>query len=384
MPPDSTSPADRSPMPPADVPSAVAPPAPPDRVHLAALAFLTLCLIALCVYVTVPFLPALTWGIALAIIALPMHRWLSARLGRESLAAFLSMLTVVALILVPMAYVSYQIARETAVATEKVREGMAEVDAKEKLSEVPGVGRVVDWLDRVHIDVEAQARKMVAGSTRDVSGLAAGSLAAVFQFLVTAFVLFYALRDRALLMRAVRGLLPLSRGECAEVFDRASASVHANLYATVVVGVVNGVTGGLVFWAVGLPAPLLWGVVMTVLSILPMIGTGFVWVPAAAFLVFKHEYVHAAAVVAYGLLTFIIVGNVLYYRLAGDRMHMHEIPAMISFLGGLAVFGVSGMVLGPAIYAVSGAFLEVWKGRMGTDPEPERIPPPDKDVTGPM
>lgn len=373
------------PIKPDDVPAPEAPLAPPDRVHLLALAFVTLVLVVLGMYITVPYLPALTWGVALAIIAWPMHVWLHQKTGMASVSALVSMTAVIILIVAPTVFVAYQLAKETASATEQVQASLAETGAKDKMAEVPGLRGVVAWMDRVEFDLEGQIRKMFAGATQDVSALAQGSLVAIFQFVIAMYVLFHVLRDRELLMRSLRGLMPMSRGECDQVFRRASDSVHANLYATVVTGVINGVGGGLVFWAAGLPAPLLWGIVMCILSILPILGTPFVWVPAFIYLIAGGQYLQASYLLAYGTLSFVVVGNYLYYRLAGAKMHMHEIPAMISFLGGLAVFGITGVILGPAIYAVAGALLEVWKGRMGSDPEPsETIPPPDKEVTGPV
>src|SRR5205085_9831743 len=183
------------------------------------------------------------------------------------------------------------------------------------------------------------------------------------------FVLYYLFRDRAQFLRALRGLLPLTRADSDRLFARAADSVHANLYATIVTSAIDAVGGGLMFWALGLPSPVLWGVVMFVLSILPVVGTALVWVPAAAYLAVTGNWLAAVALVVWGIVEFIIVDNIIYVRLAGQRMRMHDVPAMIAFLGGIAVFGLSGMILGPAILAVTTAFLEVWRRRMIGDAE---------------
>jgi predicted PurR-regulated permease PerM len=161
----------------------------------------------------------------------------------------------------------------------------------------------------------------------------------------------------------VRDLLPLSRSESDRVFSRAADSVHANLYATIITSLIDAVGGGLLFWVLGLPAPVLWSVVIFVLAILPVVGAGLVWVPAAAYLGMSGNWLGFTALVTWGVLTSILVDNLLYVRLAGDRMRMHAVPAMIAFLGGIAVFGVSGMILGPAIFAVTEAVVDVWKLR---------------------
>ena len=131
-----------------------------------------------------------------------------------------------------------------------------------------------------------------------------------------------------------------------------------------VTSLIDATGGGLMFWWLGLPSPLLWAVVMFVLSVLPVVGAGLVWGTAAVYLAMTGQWLSALALVGWGVLSFIVVDNVIYVRLAGERMRMHEVPALVAFLGGLAVFGVSGMILGPAILAVTAAFLGVWKRRV--------------------
>jgi predicted PurR-regulated permease PerM len=123
------------------------------------------------------------------------------------------------------------------------------------------------------------------------------------------------------------------------------------------------VAGGVLFWLLGLPSPVLWGVVMFVLSILPLLGTWLIWLPAAAYLGMTGRWPQAGVLLGWGLASWFVVDNVIYVRLAGDRMRLHQVPALISFLGGLAVFGASGMILGPGILAVTVAVLGVWHRR---------------------
>ncbi len=231
------------------------------------------------------------------------------------------------------------------------------------MAEVPALRGVVEWMERVDLDPTREVRKVVEVSTRDVSGVVEGSVAASIQFLVAVFILFYLFRDRSAFMEGLRDLMPLSRTESDQVFARAADSVHANLYATVITSLIDGIGGGLMFWALGLPAPFLWGVVMFVLSVLPMVGAALVWLPAAGYLVIVGHWPQALALVGWGVTEYIVVDNIVYVRLAGDRMRMHEVPALVAFLGGLAIFGMSGMILGPAIFAVTEAFLEIWRRR---------------------
>jgi predicted PurR-regulated permease PerM len=335
-----------------------------DRFRLYALAGLTVVFVGLCLWLAIPFLPAITWGVALAIIAWPMHRWIRKRVGRPRLAAMLSSIAVVLAILVPAVLVTYHLAQEAAATAARVQDQTGEGGLREKIDAVPALNRLAQWMDRIDLDIETEARKLVASYTQDVTNLAQGSVSTVLQFLIAMFILYYLFLDRSEFVQGTRDLLPLSRAESDRVFARAADSVHANLYATLVTSLIDATGGGLMFWALGLPAPLLWAVVMFVLSILPIVGTGFIWIPAAIYLALTGRWIAAAALVAWGVLSFLITDNVIYVRLAGERMRLHDVPALIAFLGGLALFGMSGMILGPAILAVTVALLEVWKGRL--------------------
>jgi predicted PurR-regulated permease PerM len=213
------------------------------------------------------------------------------------------------------------------------------------------------------VDVESQLRSAVSSVLPDPGTVAAGSIAAVVQLFVAMFILFHVFRDRGDFTAALRQLLPLTRSEADRVLASAADSVHATLYATVVTAVIDAGTGALLFWFLGLPAPFLWGSVMFVLSVLPVVGAGMVWVPAAVYLAASGDWPPAVAILAWGAAIAVFVDNMLYARLAGDRMRMHPVAVLISFLGGLAVFGVSGMILGPATIAMTAAILDLWRER---------------------
>lgn len=343
-----------------------------ERLRPFALAGLTVVLLALCVWLAVPFLPAITWGVALAVIAWPLHAWVRQRLiENENWAAGLTAFVVVLAILIPGVFVTQQIAREAASAADQMREDSAKSTLRDRLAQTPHMGGVVEWIDRSGVDLDAEARKAVQNYFGDGAALAQGSLMAIIQAVIAVFILFYMLRDRKELLASVRRLLPMRKVEAERVFGDAAGSVYANLYATLVTSIIDGIALGLMFWAVGLPSPVTWGVVTFVLSFLPILGTYIVWMPAAIYLGLTGHWGGAGALVAYGVISWCIVDNIIYVRVAGDRMHLHQVPALMSFLGGLALFGASGMILGPAILAVTAAVLEVWHYRAAGEELPK-------------
>lgn len=332
------------------------------RARLAVLAGLTLVGLVVCALLAYPFLPSLAWAVALAVMAFPLHARLEKVIPGANWAAGVSTAVVTAVVLVPTLVVAEQLGREAATAAGQVQALARDGQVEARAARLPYGVEALAWV-RQNVDVEAEGRRLLGQVVGGATAFARGTAWFAVQALVCGFVLFFAFRDRRHLLEALRDLSPLSRGETDYLFTRISDSVHATVYVTVLTSAIQGVTGGLFFWALGLPAPVLWGAVMFVLGVIPLVGAFLVWGPAAAFLALGERWGAAAAIVAWGLMMAGPIGNWLYASLAGGRMRLHPVPVLIAFVGGLVVFGVSGMVLGPAALAVTMGLLDVWRRR---------------------
>jgi predicted PurR-regulated permease PerM len=342
----------------------------------AALAALTVGLVILCFLLALPFLSAIAWGVALAVIAWPLHRWIRSQIGNETFAAVVSTAIVATILLAAGLFIANQLLEEGAKATEQAKNVQAQGELKSKIASVPFFAPLISWMDRVGLDPETEVRKIITGYTKDFSSLAQGSVAAGIQFLAAIFILFYAFRDRWDFVHGLRDLLPLSRAETDRVMKGASDSIHANLYATLITSLTDSIILGSLFWWTGLPAPVLWTVTMFFLAFLPVVGAGLVWIPAAIYLLVTGNVLGGLTLFGAGAVTFVLVDNFLYAKLAAGKMRMHEVPALLAFFGGLAYFGFSGMVLGPATLAVTMAVIEVWKSRLSGVDDPTKIVSP--------
>ena len=147
------------------------------------------------------------------------------------------------------------------------------------------------------------------------------------------------------------------------LFRRAAETIHGVFYGTIITAAVQGALGGLMFWLVGLPDPIFWGVVMALLSIIPVLGAFVIWIPAAAYLGLTGAWVQAMVVVAYGSIIIGGIDNVLHPMLAGSRLRLHTVPVFISIVGGLLLFGASGLIFGPLAMSMTMAILEIWRTR---------------------
>ena len=140
-------------------------------------------------------------------------------------------------------------------------------------------------------------------------------------------------------------------------------TIFASGYGTAAVAILQGGLGGAMFWWLDLPAPLFWGVLMGLLGIVPFLGAFVIWAPAAIVLSLNGDAPSAILLTLWGTLIVGLVDNVLYPILVGQRLMLHTVPSFIAVVGGLLVFGTSGIILGPILVAGAQTLLEIWRRR---------------------
>jgi predicted PurR-regulated permease PerM len=211
--------------------------------------------------------------------------------------------------------------------------------------EHPSLAPVGHWVER-QIDLPGLINNATAWLTGTAASFVQGSMLQLIGLVLTFYIFFYFLRDRNSLLESIRSL---------------SNTVHATLYGTFAVAVVQGALGGLMFWWLGLPAPLLWGIVMALLAVVPVLGAFIIWIPAAIFMVLQGSGGKALVLTLWGTIVVGGIDNLLYPMLVGKQLKMHTVLAFVSLVGGLIVFGPSGLILGPIIFTVTRLLLEIWR-----------------------
>jgi predicted PurR-regulated permease PerM len=224
----------------------------------------------------------------------------------------------------------------------------------------PLLAPIGQWLDK-QLDLRAVVAPAVAWLTSAGASLLQGSVLQAIGAVLVFYLLFYMLRDRAAALQALRSLSPLSEGDMSRLFSDVTDTVHATVYGTLIVAAVQGALGGLMFWWLGLPEPLLWGVVMGALAVVPVLGAFIVWVPVAIFLALEGSIGQALLLAAWGAMVVGGIDNVLYPMLVGQRLKMHTLVAFVSIVGGLIVFGPSGLIVGAVVFTVTRLLLQIWK-----------------------
>lgn len=319
----------------------------------------------LCWLMLKPFIGVLGWAAVLVIVFYPIHRRIAAKTKQPSLSAFLSCILVIVTILGPVALVTIAVLNELSNALQNVNATIAYLFDPNS----PVTGRLLQWLSR-YVDVTQLGTEeylldqlknrtgMIAGQTLGFLGGVLGILVQVF-FVI--FTMYYLFRDGDKVFNVIRNSLPLEDDQADAVMKRTRDVIGASVYGVFVIAMIQGTLGGLAFWALGLPSPLVWGVVMTFLSMIPMVGAFIVWIPAAIYLAASGQWVKSVLLVAWGSLVIGTIDNLLRPKLVGGRTRLHELLIFFAVLGGLHVFGVLGLVLGPVVLAIALALVEVFR-----------------------
>jgi predicted PurR-regulated permease PerM len=316
----------------------------------------------LCYLLIHPFLPALSWGLALAVVGYPIHKAICRRVPYPTLSASLTVAVIAAVIILPLVFVTQQLVRQAMDAATVAQEAIESGSWRQWIEGQPGLASVAGYAEGV-IAIDQIVPHAGQFLEKWAPAVVMGSLAAGMQLLITVLVLFYFFRDKRDLAGDARSYLPLTEPEADCVITRVTDTIHATIFGSLTVALIQGFMGGLMFWALGLPAPVVWGAVMAVLATIPMAGTFIIWAPAAAYLALSGSLGKALILVAWGGIAIALIDNLLYPALVGKRLHFHPLPVFFSIVGGLTVFGMAGLVLGPLVLSVTTALLEVLRGR---------------------
>jgi predicted PurR-regulated permease PerM len=330
--------------------------------------------IYLCYRLALPFLPALVWALTLAVVFAPFNRWLESRLVRPNLAAGVSVLVIGLIVVVPATFVGQRLVLQAARGAQSIQERVESRDWRRAIEARPRIAFIVDTIEQ-QIDLSGTVQTLATWMTNTATAIVKGSVLQGLGVLLTFYLLFFFIRDRRAAILALRSLSPLSELEMDRLLDRTADTIVATVYGTLAVSAVQGLLGGLMFWWLGLPAPMLWGAVMAILAVLPVLGAFVVWAPAALFLTLDGCFGKALILTLWGLIVVGGIDNLLRPLLSGNRLKLHTVLAFMSVVGGLVLFGSAGLILGPVVLTVTMVLLEIWSARTAaTAAEDERSP----------
>ncbi|MFS1525880.1 AI-2E family transporter [Microbulbifer sp. 2304DJ12-6] len=314
-----------------------------------------------------PFFTAIFWACAIALIFYPVYRYLMRRFPNSPNAmALVTLLMCVVLLVIPVLVVATSFINEAVTLYQKVQDG--QIDISKSLEEIRSAfPRLNTTLESIGVDIEV-AKQRLLGGIMNAGSIVAKNAIEVGQNTVNFFVMlglmlyltFFLIRDGERLVNLIIHALPLGDAREHLLLAKFAEVTRATIKGNLVVAVTQGTLGGIIFWVLGLPAPLLWGVLMTLLSLLPAIGAALIWFPAAIYLYAIGEPIKATILLIYGLTVISLVDNLLRPILVGRDTKLPDYLVLFSTVGGLFMFGISGFAIGPLLAALFLAFWEIF------------------------
>jgi predicted PurR-regulated permease PerM len=320
-------------------------------------------IVSLCLLVLYPFADVIAWSAVLAIAFHPVHLRLVQHTGRVTLSALICSVLVVMVILMPALFLTGLAINQYLALRDYLQElSKAGFDP----STIAPLRQISEWLARMGLNATAimgwvaQYAGELGRATAGYSlAIAANISSVVVSFVFTIFATFLLLRDGEQLVRRMIDLLPFERARNDALLARIREVIYASVYGVLVIAVIQGALSALMFWILGIPSAALWGAVTALTSVLPLVGSAAVWVPGTIYLVAIGRWPEAIVLGVWGGLVVGSVDNFVRPRLVGDRVGLSELVTFFALLGGLRVFGLVGVVMGPLLFAVAASILDV-------------------------
>jgi len=302
-----------------------------------------------------PFSTAILWAFTLAIVLQPWQKWLNKKIPNKTVVALIGVATAVTVIIVPLVFVSFQITKEIKIIYQYFQNPQ-NVDA---LVELAKDNKILIWLDKnaniSPVDIKESLSEKISTilnfALQYVTKIISNSFSLIINFIFTLFTLFFLLRDGDKFLHWLLKLLPISNEKKLELVERVKLVINATLFGNVVVAITQASLAGFMFYLLGVPAVLIWTVIMAILAMIPMVGTAFIWIPTAIWLFLTGSVAKAIILVLWGIFVVSTIDNVLRPMLVGRQTNLPTIVTFYSVLGGIRIFGPLGLVLGPLIVA---------------------------------
>lgn len=321
----------------------------------------------LCWLMLRPFIGVLAWAVVLVIVFYPVHQRLRTRIKRPSLTALLSCVLVVVLAVLPLTLLTMAVAEEL---TQAVPNLPAQISSTMN-PHTSAIGRISGWIhgrfgietlrsEQFMAEQIQRASQFLLGLSLNLAGnIASGIIKAFF----VVFTMYYLFRDGERIVDKLPAALPLERQQSEAIISRTREVVSASVYGIVVIAAFQGLLGGLAFWVLGIPSPLLWAVLMTFVCMIPVLGSFLVWAPLAIYLAATGHITKAILLVLWGALVISTIDNFLRPKWMKNQTRLHELLVFFSVLGGISVFGLLGIILGPVVLAITLGLLHTFRAQ---------------------
>jgi len=316
-----------------------------------------------------PFLAPLVWAGAIGVITLPLYGILLNRCkGREITASALLTMAVVLAVILPLVGLIFAISREAALVYQYLENATAGGGGF-ALGNILNHPAVLPWFERVrpltsslNLDLDAMllpaVKNGIAVMLNYSTGIVKNFFGFLFKLVLMVITLFFIYKDGTKFLQRFWLVVAIREGLRATIVATITRVLGAVMYGIVLTCLVQGVLGGVGFWAAGLPSPILFGALMAICALIPVIGTALIWLPGALYLLMQGQVIHGLLLIAWGVVIVSGIDNIIRPLFISGRAKLHILVIILGVLGGLLAFGITGVVAGPIILALVIVFFE--------------------------
>ncbi|MBK7142187.1 MAG: AI-2E family transporter [bacterium] len=321
-----------------------------------------------------PFFAPLMWATVFAILFHPLYKRLLKRVKRPGLASILILFLIIIVIIGPVVLLSVMLVEQAASAVQRVTEMRQSGQLDTIWSQVAPwwdsvVQRLSPYVDIQKLDLRAMTEDAVSwlGNffVNQTSWIIANVSKAIFYFLLMLFTLYYLLKDGEKLVERIAALMPLERSRTNAMLKELHGIINSTMISGIVIALIQGAVGGMMFALVGIPSALFWGAIMAFLSVIPLLGAFIIYVPAGLILIINGDVVQGCIIIGVGTLIVSQIDNFLRPYMVAGGTNMHPLMLFLSMTGGIALLGIEGLIAGPLVAAAFVTILEVFEIEIG-------------------
>ncbi len=329
---------------------------------------LTLTLVScLFLYLIKPFFASILWACIIAILFYPMQIRLQEKLNiHTNVITLITLIVCIFLVVIPVLLLLTSFVQQGIFIYQRIDAGEIQPELYiDKIRQTFPMAQ--EFLENIGIEIASLRENvtkaaLATGSflTKNAYAVSVGTFNFLLELALMLYIAFFLLRDGKKLIEKLIYVIPLGDERERLLFRKIAGAARATVKGNFVVALVQGTLGGFIFWVLDVPAPILWGGVMAVLSLIPAVGAGLIWLPVAIYFYADGQWTTASILTTYGILVIGLADNILRPLLVGRDTKLPDWMVLLSTLGGLALFGINGFVIGPLIAVLFVAFWQIF------------------------
>ncbi len=315
-------------------------------------------------YIFRPFIYPIFWAAIIAMLFYPLYNWLNNNLKAPNLSSFLTLIVVIVVIFLPLIVIS----------TLAVNESISLYKSVSNWNLTEQIQGTADWLNTTALSpiikqAETQwtayatdvARTFSVFLFNNIKNITQNSLRFILMLFLMFYSLFFFLKDGNKILKRLMLLSPLGNNYELMLYNKFRSAARATLKGTFIVGAIQGTLGGIIFWVAGVEGAFIWAIFMTLLSLIPAVGCSIIWFPTGLIMLITGHIWQGLTILLFGLFVISTIDNFIRPKLVGKDIQLHPLLVLLSTLGGIAIFGISGFVIGPIIAALFVASISIYE-----------------------